>query len=311
MAWPEIAAASELGVESHSYILAGMKERSGYILGFDEWDYGAYHEGWELARQFDWARSVARLAFGGLAAMPKGEPMAANPWRQEATSEEYSGFSNAPAGANPGRIVGLFDVGIQEYEYQGETRRTAQIFVAVELATRKQNGEPFVFILGYSKSLFTTAKWRAMVEAVMGREFRDGDKFDILSLLDQPVTVQIAHSTSTGRDGQERTYDSMTGIGSGDGDARAMERSIDLVSWSYVTGDPFPALGWLPKWYGRTLEDIADGRVRQQTGRSHNKVGFSEPTRPIGPASPAPAPGRPLPAARPYAPPDGDDDIPF
>jgi hypothetical protein len=214
----------------------------------------------------------------------------ADPWTMEATSGGGGGdFEVCPAGNIPATVIGLFDIGYQDEDYNGERKEVRQVVVVYEMSKKQTTGQPFVMGQKFTWSLNAKASFRKMVESLTGTTFAESQKFDPRTLVGMPCMVQVAHDKKT-KDGKERVYPKISAVAQFPDGLPAPSAVREPIVYSVVTGEPFPAgTEWLPFIYGANIRDLASaGRRTPRVG------GFSAP------ASSAP----PLP-------PDDGEDIPF
>ena len=122
-------------------------------------------------------------------------------------------FEITPAGTFTGTCFWVVDLGMQETEYQGETKIQHKVYIAFELTTEKMmDGRPFMTGNSYTLSLSENAKLRAHLESWRGRKFTDQELegFDLQTILGKSCSISIIHNT--GNNG--KTYANISSIGS-------------------------------------------------------------------------------------------------
>lgn len=221
---------------------------------------------------------------------------ATSPWEMTVGATGGGGeYRLAPPGNQLARISGMFDIGTHRREHKGDVRENRQLILVFQLAKRDEAGNNFVLGERYTWSLNVgkgqKSKFRVLTEALTGREFAEGDRFDPRKLLGMTVLVNVTHT----KDG-DKTYHNVGGVGpkpdfADDPPASAFAHP-DVV-WSVMEGVGFPQQhsSWLPFIYGDPIEELAKASHEFKSSRG-------------GPGMPAPPPGHPgssYPAATHYA----------
>lgn len=192
-------------------------------------------------------------------------------WGMEASNAEGGGeYELCPAGNKNGAIVGLFDIGHQREEFNGESKMVRQLIVIYELKQRKKDGKPFVLGERYTWSMAKKAKFRKLAENVTGTSFADGARFDPRTLVGMPVSITIVHQPS--RKDAAKTYHNIGSVSGLGEDTTPYTPTMSEMIWSVLSGTPFPThlSADLPFIYGASIEDLAQGsrevRSRQAGG---------------------------------------------
>lgn len=120
-------------------------------------------------------------------------------------------FETPPIGNHPAILIGIYDLGTQENDYQGTSRRVRQVYLIWELTTEKQEGfkdrnhvagKPYTFS-GHKK-----AGLRQLLEKWRGREYAEGEEVDVLAALGKSCLLTITHTQSG-----DRTFAKVDGVG--------------------------------------------------------------------------------------------------
>lgn len=183
-------------------------------------------------------------------------PTANDVWSIEVKNGSGGGdYVLCPAGNHPGTIVGLFDIGHQdETNMKGEPEQKRKLVLAYELAKKRPDGKPFVLAREYTWSMGEKANFYKDVVNVTGISFKEGDKFNPLTLMALPVMVSVKH---TG--GGEKTYHNVSAVTQFPEGFPAPEPTIRPVAWSVLTGEPFPpGSDWLPFVFGQSIFEKAE-----------------------------------------------------
>jgi len=107
-------------------------------------------------------------------------------------------FELAPAGTHPARVTAIVDLGLQEFTWQGTTRRRHLMGITFELANKRtKDGQPFAIFERVTMSLHEASKLTGIVEACLGNP--GPSEVDPADLLGRAVLVSVAHRESGGR----------------------------------------------------------------------------------------------------------------
>jgi hypothetical protein len=198
---------------------------------------------------------------------PNQAAPAKDPWTMEVGGGSGGGeYVLCPPGNYPGVIVGIFDLGHQTIKTKDkgeqEIRKLALVY---ELAKQRPDGKPFILAETYTWSMRDNSYFYALAAGVTGKQFKTGDTFSPLYLLDGPVMVNVTN-TSNG----DKTYHNVNSVNQFPDGFPAPKAVNKPVSWSVMTGDPFPAgLDWLPFVYGKPIKTLAEAssefKARSQT----------------------------------------------
>jgi predicted RecA/RadA family phage recombinase len=166
-------------------------------------------------------------------------------------------FEVPPAGLKAGVLVGLIDLGTHDDEFTdpktNETRTKAvrKVFLVWELTGCKMSGTGNNHTIGraYTWSLNEKAALRKVVKAWRGKDLREGEDFDILSMLGKAFALTLTHKESG-----EKVYVNLDGVGAlpeemiaGIAKRKPFARPLD-------SAEPLP--DWLPRIYGEKVEDF-------------------------------------------------------
>lgn len=111
-------------------------------------------------------------------------------------------FVPPPAGSHAAICYRLIDLGTQQSEYLGQTKRQHKIILSWELPDElMDDGQPFTIHQRYTLSMHEKAALRAHLAAWRGRDFTDDEaaQFDISAVVGKPCLVSIVHNTKDGR----------------------------------------------------------------------------------------------------------------
>lgn len=125
---------------------------------------------------------------------------------------ESSSFTPCPAGTYPARCVLIADLGTQESDYQGETKRAAKLFVQFEICepeTRREDGKAFCIGKRFTASLHEKAGLRKTLESWRGRPFSPDELrgFSLVNVLGKPCLLSVVQETKG-----DRTYSNIASI---------------------------------------------------------------------------------------------------
>lgn len=202
------------------------------------------------------------------ATMTQNQPATTNdPWTMEVGSGGGGGeYVLCPPGNYPGVIVGIFDIGFQTVKTKDKGEKQIRKLVLVyELAKQKPDGKPFVMGESYTWSMNDNSNFYALAAGVTGKQFKTGDVFNPLYLLDGPVMVNVTNSANG-----DKTYHNINSVNQFPDGFPAPKAVNKPMSWSVRSGEPFPAgTDWLPFIYGKSIKTLAESssefRERTQT----------------------------------------------
>lgn len=106
-------------------------------------------------------------------------------------------YENPPMGLNQAVIAGVYDIGTQEFIYQGETSINPQIVIVLELAAKMKEGEnagkPFTLFKYENLYMSKNAKLRKNIAAILGKTMSDDEakRFDVESLVGTNTYVSL------------------------------------------------------------------------------------------------------------------------
>ncbi|MGE4197655.1 MAG: phage replication initiation protein, NGO0469 family [Phycisphaerales bacterium] len=112
-------------------------------------------------------------------------------------ASSIEGREMTPAGTYKALLMGIFDIGTQQGQY-GPKR---QCVVQWELH-KKGLEKPYQMSKWYGLSFNVKSKLRIDMEAMLGRTFKDGEEFDLESLLEKPCRIQVVQGSKA--DGSPR-----------------------------------------------------------------------------------------------------------
>ncbi len=106
-------------------------------------------------------------------------------------------YEKPPMGLNQAVISGVYDIGTQEFTYQGETSHNPQIVILLELAELQKEGEnagkPFQLIKFENLYMSKNAKLRKNIAAILGKTMSDEEAktYDIEKLVGMNCYVSL------------------------------------------------------------------------------------------------------------------------
>lgn len=156
-----------------------------------------------------------------------------------------------PAGSHAGILVALVDLGTQEEDYQGQTKKTRKLFMAWEL-TGEQTTEGANFIVGrdYTNSLGEKANLRKIIESCRGKPFAEGEEFDFSKMLNKPYLLTLVHKTSQ----SGKKYAKIESVGPLPKGMQAAPATKTPFMWE--VGDSATLPEWLPYVYGEPAAEV-------------------------------------------------------
>ena len=185
-------------------------------------------------------------------------------------------FEVCPVGNHPAVIVGVIDVGTHMSDYmEGENKPQRQAFVVIQIdngdaETARKDGRPFAFLrrIALQQRYGPKAAARTLLQKALGRELAEGENVVIKDMLGLNIMADIVH-TAKG----DKTYDKLKDITSYPKKMARIEPAAEPFLCRF--DDPVPALDWLPRWFGQTIEDYRKA--------SHEVAGTPEDRKTEGP----------------------------
>lgn len=123
-------------------------------------------------------------------------------------------FTPPPSGTHLAICYRVIDLGTQQVEWQGQTKRQRKIMLSWELAEEPmEDGQPFTVHQRYTFSSHERSIFRQHLEAWRGRAFTEAELcggeggFEIKNVLGVPCLLTIIHEDKNGR-----TYANIKGI---------------------------------------------------------------------------------------------------
>lgn len=233
------------------------------------------------------------------------DTMMSDPWSMEVTPAGGGGtYELPPAGTHMSAVVGLFHVG-HHYERRKDKETgkeydawPAKMVVCLELAVRKSDGTPHVVAMMVGASMNENSWLYSLVRSLTGRAYAQGEKVDPREILGKPCLTEITHKEGTTERSKGKTYANVTKVSGMPQGIPPYTCTIPTVAWHVAHGKPAD-MPWLPRVYGRTINEIADDS-RERRGNAPLGARTSEQVRAAGEAVAAKAAKGP-----------GDSDIPF
>jgi hypothetical protein len=176
-------------------------------------------------------------------------------WEMEVPSKGGGDYVCCPPGNYPATIVGLFDVGHQaDQNLKGESIEQRKLIVVFEFTKKRPDGKPFILGREYTWSMSEKAHFHQTVTNLTGRKFKEGDRFNPLSLCGAAVMVTVTNSGNG-----EKVYHNISSVSQFPEGFPVPEPDHTPLAWSVRKGDPFPVdTDWLPFIFGRSIKDIAE-----------------------------------------------------
>ena len=198
-----------------------------------------------------------------------------SPWHMAVPKPGKGDYSPCPAGNHPGRVVGLYDVGLQPdvrvnrktgLDERIEVRKLVVVF---ELAKKDPAGSPYFLAQKYTWSMSESSNFYKLVLSVTGRRHTPGTDFDPTTMLGLPVMVNV---TNTAPNENGAVYANIKDAAQFPEGFPVPTTTIEPRAWSILEGTPPPTDSWLPRVYGKTIADLANescverGPGRQSAG---------------------------------------------
>lgn len=200
-------------------------------------------------------------------------------WTQKATKGKGDGdFERPPPGNHVARLIGMFDLGIQETEFQGVKKEQHRIQWVWELLNEKQSGTKGVnHVIGMelTLSLNEKAKMRKFIEARTGKSIPDGIEYDIVQELGQACLLNVVMN------GDYPKVDGVSALPKGMDAPKAQREPVALTHTEIMAGSEIP--DWAPFIYGEPPMDVA----KRGTSPDEEESTAPKSTSPASPASPA------------------------
>ena len=113
-------------------------------------------------------------------------------------------FTPPPAGTHLSICYRVIDLGTQQIDWQGQTKRQHKIMLSWEIPDEKmEDGRPFTISQRYTFSSSDKSTFRQHLEAWRGAPFKDSDfgpgGFDVRNLLSKACLLTIVHKHDNGK----------------------------------------------------------------------------------------------------------------
>jgi hypothetical protein len=207
-----------------------------------------------------------------------GNKATSNPWDIPVGGGGAGGeYVCCPPGNFPGTIVGIFDIGYQaEKDMKTQTLvERRKVVLIYELAKKQPDGKPFVLAKRYTWSMNEKSNLYKDVTNITGARFKEGEKFNPLSLLGVPVMVNVTNTQSG-----EKTYHDITALSQFPEGFTVPTPTHEQTAWSVCTNEPFPdGMEWLPFVYGKSIKTLAEESVEFKN-RSDDPIATSTASNP-------------------------------
>jgi hypothetical protein len=186
---------------------------------------------------------------------PVNQTPANDPWSMEVGGGGGGGdYVLCPPCNGPGTIIGIFDIGTQVMppDQSGKVKELRKLVLVFELSKKRPDGEPFVLAERYTWSMNEKSNFFALVTNVTGKKYQEGERFNPLSLLSQPVMVSVTNSPA-----KDKMYHNIGSVAQFPEGFPQPDPVHHPISWSVMTGEAFPAgLDYLPFVYGKSIESL-------------------------------------------------------
>lgn len=159
-------------------------------------------------------------------------------------------FEKPPAGNHAAVLVGIFDMGTQEIDYQGKSKWARSAFFVWELVLAKMTGTTGVnHVIGrdLTVSLFDKATLRKFIEARTGKKLSDDAEYDISQELGKPCMLNVILKNNYPK------VDGVAGVPAGLPFPEAQRKPVAMTLDQFRAGEKIPE--WVPWLYGRPLEE--------------------------------------------------------
>lgn len=184
--------------------------------------------------------------------------LTSNPWDMTVGGGGGGGdYACCPPGNFPGTIVGMFDVGHQSEKdlKSGTMTEKRKLVVVFELNKKQPDGKPFILTNKYTWSMNEKSHFFRDVTNIMGAKFKEGEKFNPLSLVSLAVMINVTNSQNG-----DKTYHNIGSVSQyPEGFPAPPPSTHESVAWTVMTGDPIPAgIDWVPFVYGKSIKTLAE-----------------------------------------------------
>jgi hypothetical protein len=186
-------------------------------------------------------------------------------------------YEMVPEGIHRAVCVGLLDLGPIVSDFDEKAKVNPQMALVFELADEEdQQGQPFLVIKAYTKSLNEKATLRQHMEGWAGKKLAVDADVDFTALLGKSCQITIKHDkTRTGKDVSKLA----TIVPLGKGQAGASPKKTPFT-WDYEVDRADSIPDWCPYLFGKTVADyIAEGRPKKDPSANGN--GKHDPTPPV------------------------------
>ncbi len=216
-------------------------------------------------------------------------------WTQTASKGSGGDFEKAPAGNQPAALVAIIDMGTQlvkAFSAGDADKEQHRAYFVWELTTeKKKDGSGHVIGLDLNISLNEKAKLRKWIEARIGRQLGESERYDILSELGKPCLLNVV---------EKKGYPKIDSMGALPKGMPVPEPTYKPFAWHLdqfrQTGKlDFPA--WVPWLYGVPLAEHIK-RAKEMIP----SPGGAPISPPASPTSAPPPPAKPTPPAAPNRP---------
>jgi len=173
----------------------------------------------------------------------------------------------APAGTHHAVCHAVWDIGVQEQQWNGQIKKLHKCIISWELKETIENegdfkGKRYVVSNRYTLSLHEKSNLRKHLESWRGKAFTDEelDGFDIEKLVGKNCLLTLTH-----KENGDRTYVNITGVS-------ALMKDMEKIEPENGT-EPFP---WVIKLIekGSPLEQAKDTFHAKEIGPENDEIPF-------------------------------------
>src|SRR5262245_46750833 len=116
-------------------------------------------------------------------------------WTMEVPKPSQGDYVLCAAGNYPATVTAVIDTGThEEKSQQGPNRKVRKLVIAFELKKQRPDGRPFILADRYTWSMSEKSNFYGVVCGIIGRKFKEGEKFDPRLLLGVPVMLNVTNS---------------------------------------------------------------------------------------------------------------------
>ena len=196
----------------------------------------------------------------------------ASPFKVTAPKAGGNGaFELPPADNHTAALVAVIHLGTQRNDYGGKVTWRPEVFLVWELIGVEMTGyKGKNFLIGerFNLSFNEKAKLRLLVEGWSGLQFKEGEPFDVASLLGKKCMLSVKHRTND----SGKTFANIASVTRPHKSVQIPDPQNTPAQWYIGCGDDLP--DWLPKIYGREVAEVV-GESKEMSGGNGVAVGGS------------------------------------